>query len=276
MTTKRGSGLLGAGDTLLGVVGAAAPLGAKAARLATAPARLGWRIASRPPLVPEAITPAGIAESLQARGAGVRAAAGRKADRALDAIVPAVTATTVDKLDLSGLVQQVVTPELVDTVIGQLDLAAIVDQVVTDELVDAVIARLDVPALVTSVLTPQTIDAALDAVHPVAIVDQRFDAATLDKILALVLPDVMTSVLARLDLTQIARENVDLLALTNEVVDGVDLAGITNEVIDEIDLPGIIRESTSGVAVEVVRGTRASAASADEAVARFFRRRNTP
>jgi hypothetical protein len=52
----------------------------------------------------------------------------------------------------------------------------------------------------------------------------------------------------------------------------VDLAGIAEEVIDEVNLPEIIRESSTGVAAEVVDGARMSAVSGDELVSRWVDR----
>lgn len=96
-------------------------------------------------------------------------------------------------------------------------------------------------------------------------------------------PKIADAVMARLDLTALISEHVDVRRIVDSVLDRldltelvrerVDLAALASEVIDEIDLPAIIRDSTSGVAADVVTGARASAATADEAVTRFLSRR---
>ncbi len=242
-------------DLALGAAIFAAPHVGRAAKIATTPAVLAWHVVRRPPLLPERFAPASIAGRWEARG---RLARQTHVDlgidatgRLFDALVPAIATVVIDRLDLPELIVQVVTPETVD----------------------AVIARVDVPDVVTKILSPATVDAALAQLDPVALTEQYLDPVAVEKFVAIALPPVMAAVLDQLDVTEVVRENVDLVGLTNEVVARIDLAGITNEVIDEIDLPGIIRESTSGVATEVMRGTRASAASADEAIASFFGRR---
>lgn len=86
-------------------------------------------------------------------------------------------------------------------------------------------------------------------------------------------PKIADAVLARLDLRGIVEAVLERIDLTELARDRIDLAQLASEVIDEIDLPSIIRESSTGVASDVVTGARASAATADEAVARFLARR---
>lgn len=105
----------------------------------------------------------------------------------------------------------------------------------------------------------------------------------LETLLDAQVPKIADAVLARLDLTTLIADHVDVSQIVESILDRldltelartrIDLAGLTNEVIEEIDLSALIRESTSGVASDVVTGARASAATADEAVARFLTRR---
>ncbi len=105
----------------------------------------------------------------------------------------------------------------------------------------------------------------------------------LETLLDAQVPKIADAVLARLDLTTLIADHVDVSQIVESILDRldltelartrIDLAGLTNEVIEEIDLSALIRESTSGVASDVVTGARASAATADEAVARFLSRR---
>ncbi|MFI5428523.1 hypothetical protein [Aeromicrobium sp. UC242_57] len=81
------------------------------------------------------------------------------------------------------------------------------------------------------------------------------------------LPRIVESVLDRIDLNALIAERVDVALIVESVLDQldltelsrarIDLAQLATEVIDEIDLPAIIRESTSGVASDVVTGARA-------------------
>lgn len=244
-----------AADLALGAALTAAPTAGRVAKVAFAPAVITWRLVRRPPLVPEQFTLATIADRWEARG---RVARELQIDQGID--------KTIEVFDL-------LVPALTTAAVDRIGLVDLIGRVVTTETVDAAIAQIDIPAVIGQVLTPATIDAALSGLDPVALTERYLDPVVVEKLVALALPPLLTSVLEQLDLTEIVRQNVDLLALSNDVVEQLDLAGITNEVIDEIDLPSIIRESTSGVATEVVRGTRASAASADEAIASFFGRK---
>ncbi len=245
-------------DTLVGATVVVAPRARWVARIAVIPVYVGWRIVRRPPFVPERLTPAAIVERWEQVGRLHReGATDRLLDASvetLDAMVPLVSGIVVDRLDVPDLAGRALSPAAID----------------------ALVAALATPAL----------DAVFAHVDPVALVEERIDPVVLEKLVALLVPTVAEAALAQLDLTAIVREHVelvtianevvdqlDLVAITNGVVERIDLAAITNDVIDEIDLPGIIRESTSGVATDVVHGTRASAASADEAIARFFGRR---
>lgn len=66
-------------------------------------------------------------------------------------------------------------------------------------------------------------------------------------------------VLDEIDLTDLVRRRVDLIALTNEAIDGVDL-------------PAIIRESTGTVTAEVMSDVRTQSERADDLVSGFVDR----
>lgn len=124
------------------------------------------------------------------------------------------------------------------------------------------VARLAMrPPLVPEALTPAR------AVHDLTVRARRVGDSSVEAAAELFgamldsqVPKIVDAVLERIDVTELARNRIDL-------------ARLASEVIDEIDLPAIIRESTSGVASDVVTGARAGAATADEAVARFLSRR---
>ena len=84
--------------------------------------------------------------------------------------------------------------------------------------------------------------------------------------------DLTEIVLDRVDLKAVVESAIDSIDLNDIVRTQVDLAGIAEEVIDEVDLPEIIRESSTGVAAEVVDVTRMSAVSGDELVSRWVDR----
>lgn len=118
------------------------------------------------------------------------------------------------------------------------------------------------PPLVPDALSPA------QAVHDVAVRAHRAGEVSAE-----VAAELLGTALERLDLVAIVDAVLDRLDLTDLVRSRVDLARLASEVIDEIDLQAIIRESTSGVATDIVTGARAGAATADEAVARFLLRR---
>ena len=86
--------------------------------------------------------------------------------------------------------------------------------------------------------------------------------------LDVVVPAAVAQVLQRLDITAIVDEYVDV----EHIVENVDLVAITNQIIAEIDLPEIIRQSTGSVASETLRGVRMQAITADDAVSRLGER----
>lgn len=121
------------------------------------------------------------------------------------------------------------------------------------------------------VVMPSVVAPVLDRLDLTGIVLDRVD---LERLVVAVLDtmDLTTVVLDRVDLHAIVEAALDSLDLNEVVRSRVDLAGIAEEVIDEVDLPEIIRDSTTGVAAEVVDATRMSAVSADELVSRWVDR----
>ena len=68
-------------------------------------------------------------------------------------------------------------------------------------------------------------------------------------------------VLDRVDLKRIVETAIESIDLTEIVRTQVDVASLAEEVIEEVNLPEIIRESSTGVAAEVVDTARISAVS---------------
>jgi hypothetical protein len=115
------------------------------------------------------------------------------------------------------------------------------------------------------IVIPTVLERVLDRIDITELVLQRVD-----------LERIVDAVLARMDLTEIVLDRVDLGRVVNGALDQVDLndlvrtrvdlTSIAEEVIDDVNLPEIIRESTTGVAAEVVDGTRLRAVQGDEFV----------
>jgi hypothetical protein len=81
----------------------------------------------------------------------------------------------------------------------------------------------------------------------------------LNEVADLVLPRIVAAALARLDLTQLLRDNVDLDVLATDII-------------TSIDLPEIVRVSSASVSSETVQGVRIQAVEADKAIARVVDR----
>jgi hypothetical protein len=81
----------------------------------------------------------------------------------------------------------------------------------------------------------------------------------LDELLDRLLPALSTQLLRHVDLTEMVKQNVDVVTLAEDLI-------------AEIDLPTIIRESTGAVASDTVVGVRMQGISADEAVGRAMDR----
>lgn len=91
-----------------------------------------------------------------------------------------------------------------------------------------------------------------------------------EELLDRLLPAVLAQLLRHVDLTEMVKQNVDVVTLAEDLI-------------AEIDLPMIIRESTGAVASDAVVGVRMQSISADEAVGRAmgrlrsrFARRTSP
>lgn len=111
--------------------------------------------------------------------------------------------------------------------------------------------------------------------------ERRRQAVQASELLDRLVPLVVAEVVARIDLTRLVTENVDLDAVaarvdvdaiadrvdTDRIVERLDLAAITDQVLDEIDLPEIMRSSTGSLASNVVVGVRKRGIDADDAVA---------
>ncbi len=120
-----------------------------------------------------------------------------------------------------------------------------------------------------------SVNAALDRVVP-AIADAvvaRLDLTDLviDRV---DLARVVNSTLDEMDLTTLVLDRVDIDAIVgaadiDAVVDRVPIVAIADYVIDEIDLPQIIRDSTSGVAGEALDSVRRQGVGADMLLSRI-------
>ena len=108
---------------------------------------------------------------------------------------------------------------------------------------------------------PTVLDRVLDRIDITELVLQRVE---LDRI--------VDAVLDKMDLTQVVLDRVDLGTVINAALDDIDIAEIANQVIDDVNLPEIIRESTTGVAGDVIDGARLRAVQGDELVNRLVDR----
>lgn len=213
------------------------------------------RAAAHPPLVPEQWSPGGLVSRLEQRGNGVRRAATYDAvvtvRRGADLVVAPVAELVLDRVDLTALVlSRVELVRVVDAVLDQLDLTeVVVDRVDLGRVVNEALDSIDLTELVVDrVQLGRVVEAALDAMDLTAVV---LDRVELDR--------VVTVVLDGMDLTELVRNRVDLPALADEVI-------------EQVDLPDIIRESSTGVASDVVQGARMGALDADERVSRLVDR----
>lgn len=110
--------------------------------------------------------------------------------------------------------------------------------------------------------------------------------STVDRTLDMLVPRIVDAVLARVDLTALVVDHVDVDAIVAQadvepIIERLPLVTIADYIIDEIDLPQIIRESTGGIAVETMHAARLQAMVADSVIGRvtdailFKRSRNT-
>ena len=188
---------LGAAVTLARPVVAAAVV---ASRTVQPLVRGAWSLAARPPLVPEAWTPAALTARLADRGRHVRFAAGADATeltgQGLDVLVPAVLEPVLDRVDLTGLV------------LARVDL---------ERLVGAVLDTLDLTELVLDrVDLHRVVEAALDSLDLTQLVRDRVDVAALAE-----------EVVEEIDLPDIIRESSTGVA--GDVVDGARLSAVAGD-----------------------------------------------
>jgi hypothetical protein len=188
--------------------------------------------------------PPGLAAPLQAgywldrladRGSAARLRLVEQLAHDLDRWLPAMLQQTLHRIDLTALVLENVD---LDRIITQVDIDAVVGRVD----VDAVARRLD-----------------LDAVA--ALLDVDAVAARLD----------VDGVLDRVDLTAVVLNRVDLHQLMEAVLEQLDVVAVAQQVIDGVDLPEIIRESSGAMASDTVRGARVRGIAADDALGRIMR-----
>lgn len=162
--------------------------------------RSAWSLALRPPLVPDAWTPAALAARLGDRGRHVRFAAGADATeltgQTLDVLVPTVLEPVLDRVDLTGLV---------------------LDRVDLERLVGAVLDTLDLTELVLDrVDLHRVVEAALDSLDLTQLVRDRVDVAALAE-----------EVVEEIDLPDIIRESSTGVA--GDVVDGARLSAVAGD-----------------------------------------------
>ena len=207
-------------------------LGGHVIGLAANPIRVGAALLAHPAFVPIAWAPG----TLVNRFADV----GRESRQTATAQVTKFARGTAD----------MVVPLLADQVVGRLNLTDIVlDRVELRRIVGAVLDQMDLTEIV------------LQRVDLGAIVQESLDHM-----------DLTATVLDRVEFSRVIAAALASVDLTEIVTSQVDLAGIADQVIDEVDLPGIIRESSTGVASDVIQGARMGAINADQTVSRFVDR----
>lgn len=86
---------------------------------------------------------------------------------------------------------------------------------------------------------------------------------------------VVQRTLDRMDLTQLILDRVDVDEIVaradlENVIDRLPLVEIANYIIDEIDLPQIIRESTGGIASDAIDVVRMQSIDVDQAISKLM------
>jgi hypothetical protein len=278
-------------DVALGVAGVTVGAAVVAVRTVNRVAAPLTRMLWRPPLVPTRFHPATVFDDLARSGGADRDELHRRAEVLLDAWLPALVATVVERLDLTRLVEDnvdldglVATVDL-DAAVARVDLDAVVARADLDGAValvdlDAVVSRVDIDAILKRVDLDE-VAARLDIDAILNRVDLDEVAARLD-VDAVVARADLDAVVNRIDLDAVAAKlDVDAVvarADLDAVIDRLDVIGIVEEVLEVIDLPAIIRDSTGSMASETVRGVRMTGITADDALSRavdraLFRRR---
>ncbi len=176
----------------------------------------------------------------------VTTVAGPSTSAVLDRVVPGVTNSVVQRIDITGLV------------LGSVDLRAIITSALDQlDLTRIVLERVDLRRVV---------EAALDSIDVTEIVLQRVDLVA-----------VVDAVLDQLDLTELVEQRVDIDALVatvdlEPVIDRLPIVEIAEYVIEQTDLPAIIRQSTGGVASDAIDAVRLRSYATDIATARIVDR----
>ena len=92
--------------------------------------------------------------------------------------------------------------------------------------------------------------------------------SALNALLDAVVPVAVNAVVSRVNLTEIVVQNVDINTIVaradiNPILDRIPMTEIADYVIEEIDLPTLVRESTGGVAEDVLGILRFQAIATD-------------
>lgn len=92
--------------------------------------------------------------------------------------------------------------------------------------------------------------------------------SAVNAILDAVVPQAVNAVVSRVNLTEIVVQNVDINAIVaradiNPILDRIPMTVIADYVIEEIDLPALVRESTGGVADNILGLLRFQAIETD-------------
>ncbi len=118
-----------------------------------------------------------------------------------------------------------------------------------------------------------TVNAVLDRTVP-AVTDAIIARIDLTELVLdqVDLRPIVLRALDEIDLTAIVLDRVDINAIVaaadiEDIIDRVPIVPIANYVIDEIDLPQIIRQSTGGIATEAINATRVQGVGADQFIA---------
>ena len=121
------------------------------------------------------------------------------------------------------------------------------------------------------VIVPAMVAPLLDRIDLTGLVIDRLD---LQRLVEAVLDtmDLTQVVLDRVDLKRVVESAIESIDITEIVRTKVDIASLAEQVIDEVNLPEIIRESSTGIASEVIDGARLSAVAGDELIGRWVDR----
>lgn len=92
--------------------------------------------------------------------------------------------------------------------------------------------------------------------------------SAVNSILDEVVPPVFNAIISRVDLTEIVVRNVNINEIVaqadiNPILDRIPMTEIADYVIEEIDLPALVRESTGGVADDILGLLRFQAIETD-------------